>query len=256
MNEAMADRSAEMARKVKLEVDRLRYLSITDAISTRSRELNNNKELAALLAVQAYNFNSSYYGYEYNNNVYGGLVDALKRYDSLPINLNNSRAPSAFLPSSKTDSVRIGKDLIKADTNGDVIILTNGIVRKKLVWHQTRVEHIGISPSRKFMVTVSKDMTICIWNLADLTKQPLVIKESGSIDSIAFSSDETQIIVRVRKQESLIHFWPLNMMTMAQKLCSCIERNMSLEDWEQYIGHDNHQGVPYQSTCSQFPPRK
>src|SRR5581483_11250784 len=67
-NEAMAEQAAAMARKTKLETDRLRYLLIADGISVRSQELND-KELAALLAVQAYNFNLKYRGYERNSNV-------------------------------------------------------------------------------------------------------------------------------------------------------------------------------------------
>src|SRR5690349_9352425 len=89
----IADRATEAARRAKIEVDRLRYLSIADGISVRSQELKD-KELAALLAVQAYNFNLQHRGYECNSNVYGGLVTALKRYDSLPLKLNNPQASS------------------------------------------------------------------------------------------------------------------------------------------------------------------
>lgn len=201
VNMKFADQAAEMARKTKLEADRWRYLFVANEISTRSQELNN-KELAALLAVQAYNFNLKCSGYEFNNNVYAGLVAALKRYDSLPLKLNTPQS-SALLPSVKTDSARINKDLIKAGANGDVIIITNGIVRKKLVWHQSKVEHIGISPLRKFMVTLSKDKTICIWNLSDLTKHPVVIKETASIEGVAFSTDESQILLEYKNRNLL-----------------------------------------------------
>ncbi|MBI1769058.1 MAG: hypothetical protein HYR67_11855, partial [Bacteroidetes bacterium] len=238
-NPQQLQQSLEMARK---ETDRLRYIMIANEISIRSQELNN-KELAALLAVQAYNYNSKNRGYDYNSNAYGGLASALKQFDSLPIKQNGDSKLTALRSSVKTDSVRKGKDLIVADDSGDVIIVRNGIIRKRLSGHHTQVEHIGISPFGKFMVTLSKDMTLCIWNLSDLTKHPLVIKENTSIEGVLFSSDETQVLVSVKNQEFPIHVWPLTMDIMAKRLCSCLKRNMTLEQWEQYVGD-----VPYEAT--------
>ena len=84
-----------------------------------------------------------------------------------------------------------------------------------------------------------------------------MIKEDASAEDVSFSSDETQITVLVQSKKSPIHVWPLNMVTMAKKLCSCIKQNMTLEEWEQYIGmNDVANGVPYQSTCTNLPLRK
>jgi WD40 repeat protein len=75
-----ADKNAAEANRQKDIAQRERYLSVAKAIALKSKELNDN-ELGALLAQQAYNFNTSHKGYAYDNDIYNGLFQALKKYD-------------------------------------------------------------------------------------------------------------------------------------------------------------------------------
>jgi WD40 repeat protein len=76
--EAEAKRQEAEAKRQEAESRRRQYLATAKAMAIKSKELKNDPEQEALLAQQAYNFNSANDGYTYDNDIYGGLYDALK----------------------------------------------------------------------------------------------------------------------------------------------------------------------------------
>lgn len=76
--EQQAKESEEKAVQAREVSQRLRYISIAKAMAIKSKELNSDPEQQALLAQQAYNFNSAHAGYPYDNDVYNGLFEALR----------------------------------------------------------------------------------------------------------------------------------------------------------------------------------
>jgi len=78
--QALAETNFKKAKEEERKAQRERYLAIANAMAIKSKELND-KEQEGLLAQQAYNFNTQYDGYAYNNDVYNGLFSALKKYD-------------------------------------------------------------------------------------------------------------------------------------------------------------------------------
>lgn len=76
--EQEAKESEERAVQAREVSQRLRYISIAKAMAIKSKELNSDPEQQALLAQQAYNFNSDHDGYRYDNDVYNGLFVALR----------------------------------------------------------------------------------------------------------------------------------------------------------------------------------
>lgn len=96
INEKQALENAELARKEELRARELRYRAIAKAIAIKSIQLND-AEQEGLLAQQAYNFNVAFKGYAYDDDIYNGLYNSLKKYDDpLTKNLgghnNNIRA--------------------------------------------------------------------------------------------------------------------------------------------------------------------
>lgn len=100
------ERAEENARIAKINEDKakaeeqrakeLRYRAIAKAIAIKSTQLGD-AEQEGLLAQQAFNFNTSFKGYKYDNDIYDGLYWALKKYDdpltrSLAGHDNNIRA--------------------------------------------------------------------------------------------------------------------------------------------------------------------
>jgi len=79
--EQEARTSEERALAAREESQRLRYLSIGKAMAIKSKELNSDRVQQALLAQQAYNFNTAHDGYAYDNDIYNGLFYALRNHD-------------------------------------------------------------------------------------------------------------------------------------------------------------------------------
>jgi hypothetical protein len=88
--------NAELARREEQRARELRYRAIAKAIAIKSVQLGD-PEQEGLLAQQAYNFNIAFKGYAYDDDIYGGLYNSLKKFDDpLTKNLaghsNNIRA--------------------------------------------------------------------------------------------------------------------------------------------------------------------
>lgn len=77
-NERLANEQRTLAEKNEAEAQRQRYLAIAKAMAIKSIDLNNDPEQESLIAQQAYNFNITNGGYEYDNDIYRGLYYALK----------------------------------------------------------------------------------------------------------------------------------------------------------------------------------
>lgn len=76
-----ADEQAIAATKARDEAQKQRYLATAKAMAIKSKELGNTLEKEALVAQQAYIFNTKYDGYKYDSDIYGGLYTALKNND-------------------------------------------------------------------------------------------------------------------------------------------------------------------------------
>ncbi len=235
LNEEDAKKLQRELEYVHKEADRFRYLMVANEISIRSVEIND-KELAALLALQAYNYNVKYKGYERNSNVYFGLSNALKNYGKLPTRLDsNTQKMNGY-----------GKEKMTIDD-----LKRSESLRKILKRESSRIEQIEFSHSGKLMATVSKDRGIRVWNLGNMNGRPLMISENDSIQNLVFTGDDSQIVCRLlssSKKEFIVHVWPLNMDKMADQLCSLLSHNMSKDDWDLYIRDGN-----YEATCKNLP---
>lgn len=77
-NERLAQEQRQRAEASERDAQRQRYQAIAKAMAVKSRELDNNPEQEALIAQQAYLFNTKHGGYEFDNDIYNGLYAALK----------------------------------------------------------------------------------------------------------------------------------------------------------------------------------
>lgn len=77
-NEKIANEQRQKAEENEAKALRSRYLAQAKAMALKSIDLNNNPEQESLIAQQAYNFNTTHEGYEYDNDIYRGLYYALK----------------------------------------------------------------------------------------------------------------------------------------------------------------------------------
>ena len=64
--------------------------------------------------------------------------------------------------------------------------------------------------------------------------------------------DDEQLMVGIHSNsinpKETIHVWPTNAATMANLLCTHVDRNMTQEEWDNFAT-----GLKYERTCENFP---
>ncbi|MEP2772290.1 MAG: High-affnity carbon uptake protein Hat/HatR [Fulvivirga sp.] len=141
---------------------------------------------------------------------------------------------------SKDNQVAIG------DENGLIKVFklfgTQGFTR--LIGHTSPIEGIEFSPDGRFIATASRDKTVRLWNRNDINAQPITLKDHPDwVFAIAFSPNSEQILAGTK--ETVVRAWPTNIEVMADKICNKLNRNMTSDEWETFVGDD----VPYEKTC-------
>jgi hypothetical protein len=101
--EAEANEKKAIASEQAAQAER--YRAIAKAMAVKSKELESNPEQEALLAQQAYNFNTKYAGYEFDNDIYNGLFYALRaKEDPLTRSLEGHKKGSARALETRVNS--------------------------------------------------------------------------------------------------------------------------------------------------------
>lgn len=251
-NAQLATQAEARALKAEEQVKWMRYVAIANELAEQSLEVRE-KEHAALMAVQAYNFYSRYEDASLNK-IYNALLNALKRHNLLQKNFGTNAEEkdllmnlkpifSAMLPDSSASVV--------AEQNGNLKFVTkDGLTVRTLSGHREQVNQIVFSHSGKLMATSGKDNTIRIWNLKQLNVRPLLISENDQISKLIFFRYDTHIIYAVGVKKVIKVVKPLDMKLMTEELCNTLSRNFTAEEWHTYVATD----LPYEQTCPKYPP--
>jgi len=143
----------------------------------------------------------------------------------------------------------LGRDIVIGDEKGKInfLVVENGAIRRTLST-RSLIKHITFSNLGNLMAVTDKLNVIRIWNLSNLNHLPLMINEKDEIGPVAFSSDGNDMMCATVDKQPSIHVWPLNADAIAKGICKFLSRNMSIDDWEQYVG-----SVPYETTCPNLP---
>ena len=139
-----------------------------------------------------------------------------------------------------------GQFIAIGDENGDLRLWdtkTKSIV-EELKGHKARVNSIAFTGDDKLLGSASYDGTIQLWVMDKLGELPIVLKDNGSyIWDIAFTPDNKHLIAGGNNGETRV--WPTDASDMASELCKRLERNMSQDEWQRYIGT----AVEFRNTC-------
>ena len=109
-NEKEAIFQGEQARKNAAEALRQRYIAQAKAMAVKSKELND-PEQQALIAQQAFKFNSEHKGYEYDNDVYNGLYFALSKNEhplTKSLKAHDNGAPRTLVTHAEDNTIYSG----------------------------------------------------------------------------------------------------------------------------------------------------
>ena len=87
-SQRVAEEQAQRARKAENSAIRGRYIAQAKAMAIKSRELGSDPEQQALVALQAYKFNTNSQGNPFDNDIYTGLYNAHQQFkDPLVVGL-------------------------------------------------------------------------------------------------------------------------------------------------------------------------
>lgn len=153
-----------------------------------------------------------------------------------------------------------GKQLIVGDRNGQMFLISNGLKIRDLPGHSSQIEDIRFNHTGTFFASASKDFTVRLWNFRQLTQQPVILKDHDWAWSVAFTPDDSQLMVGINtvretisnakvSTDETIHSYPTDFEVMKDILCSKTNRNMNKEEWETFVAED----LPYEKTCENYP---
>jgi WD40 repeat protein/energy-coupling factor transporter ATP-binding protein EcfA2 len=203
-NEARALEQEKLANQNAEEALRQRYLAQARAMALKSLELGSEPELEGLLAQQAYNFNTTYGGEPYDNDIYNGLFYALRNFNHpLTESLKGHEygAARALVTRMKDGTIYSG------GSDGKIIRWTN----QNGLWTGTemvgarsdyQVYALDISPDENLLVAAGLNYANDNNNyieLYDLNNMKLVRKIPGftkSVESVQFTPDGRGLYAR------------------------------------------------------------
>jgi WD40 repeat protein len=147
--------------------------------------------------------------------------------------------------------------IIFGDEEGVVKVVTedSNIPPKVLTGHTAHIEQIVFNNAGTFVATTSRDASVRLWNWSKLSDPPIVMKDPEQwVWSATFSPDDEQLMIGVHsaggdKAKETIHVWPTQIATMSSTLCGYVGRNMTKDEWDNFVGSD----LKYERTCENYP---
>jgi len=128
---------------------------------------------------------------------------------------------------------------------GTVKLLDIGTNRtKELTGHKAGISDLKFSPNGLLLASAGLDSKLQMWVIDHEEDLPIVMdNNNGSVWDIGFTPDSNYLIASCNNGE--VRIWPTDTRMLAEQVCPKMERNMTQEEWDSYVGKD----VGYESTC-------
>jgi WD40 repeat protein len=140
-----------------------------------------------------------------------------------------------------------GNLLVAGLLDGKLLVLS-GAQRSTIATLQgpdAGITNARFSPDGRFLAVASRDGKVYLWSSANWKMSPLVFEENnGFIMSVCFSDNSNYFYSGSVDFPRLIGR-PVSSDAMARDFCSLLSRNLTQEEWLEYIGSD----IPYRLTC-------
>jgi hypothetical protein len=183
-----AVRNENKAIEQTIETARLRMLSIGKAMSIKSMQVQEQKDLQTLLAYQAYLFNSKYRGEPNDADIFAGLYSVAKNWGNV-----NYKTLTGHKDEIKSMAFVPGKrELYTSGTDGKVLRwnLDNNEQSLQVVYSGTEiVEVIAVSPDANWLACGGRNSVIKMIPLKGNSIGYDLKGHTGMIKSLVFSYD-------------------------------------------------------------------
>lgn len=113
--------------------------------------------------------------------------------------------------------------------------------------HKRTVNAVTFSPDSQTIATASDDKTARIWDV-DTHKELATFYHQNLVRAVAFSPDSQTIATANFDRTARLH--SVTPEALVQQACRHLSRNLTAEEWQQYINSDLE---TYQKTCENLP---
>jgi WD40 repeat protein len=138
-----------------------------------------------------------------------------------------------------------GDKVVVGNTHGIVKMIDLSIapwlVFTELRGHNTdtHITDVVFSEDGTFFASGGFDGTILLWNMNNLNKLPVIIRDnSAQVWSLSFSHDSDYLYAGC--EDGSIKVWPTRTESMSSQLVSKLSRNMTREEWLRYAYVDRN----------------
>lgn len=115
---------------------------------------------------------------------------------------------------------------------------------KELTGHKSGIADLEFSPDGSLLASAGLDSKLQMWVVDHPEDLPIIMdNNNGSVWDVEFTKNSKYLIASCNNGE--IRIWPTDPKMLAESVCPKMERNMSPDEWDSYVGKD----IDYESTC-------
>ncbi len=131
------------------------------------------------------------------------------------------------------------------DKNVYLWSVQNNKIFRTLRGHTSRINAIEFSHNGNFLATASFDNRVQLWDMFNLNELPIIMEDNFGAYAwdVSFSKNDDYLIIGT--QNGKIKKWPISADQIASEMCKNVKRNMTMEEWDRYVG-DN---IEFRNTC-------
>lgn len=115
---------------------------------------------------------------------------------------------------------------------------------KELTGHRSGIADLDFSPDGLLLASSGLDSKLQMWVVDHEEDLPIVMdNNNGSVWDVVFTKDSNYLIASCNNGE--VRIWPTDPRSLAELVCPRMQRNMTKDEWDSYVGKD----IGYESTC-------